>query len=148
MRFAKIPAILSTVMTLVSRITFCWNNTFLTIHFSCYFLAISWNSHNGWFENVQTVFKRTLCEPSLYNSVLSISKLTYFKWKTITAVCNVNGGVFVNSNKNNALIKIPILHVVGLYQFLKWTPCRTIWWCLLFYGSIACMNSVHVHWTP
>jgi len=40
--------------------------------------------------------------------MLSISKLTYFKWKTITAVFNVNGGVFLNSKK--------IMHLVN-FQF-------------------------------
>jgi len=42
--------------------------------------------------------------------------------------------------KNNVLYKIPILHVA--YQFLKWTSFRTIWWYLLFCGSIACMNAI------
>jgi len=42
----------------------------------------------------QTVYKRTLCEHSLlYSPMLSISKLTYFKRKMITAVY-VNEGVF------------------------------------------------------
>jgi len=41
--------------------------------------------------------------------------------------------------KNNALSKIPILYFV--YQFLKWTSFRTIWWHLLFVGSIAWMNT-------
>jgi len=35
----------------------------------------------------------------VYSPMLSISKLTYFKWKMITAVFNVNGGVFLNSKK-------------------------------------------------
>jgi len=52
----------------------------------------------------------------VYSPMLSISKLTYFKRKTISVVFNMNGGAFLNS-KNNALGKIPILHVV--YPFLK-----------------------------
>jgi len=35
----------------------------------------------------------------LYTPILSISKLTYFKLETITAVFNVNGDVFLNSKK-------------------------------------------------
>jgi len=35
----------------------------------------------------------------------------------ITAVFSVNGGVFLKLYKNNALCKIPNLHVA--YQFLK-----------------------------
>jgi len=35
--------------------------------------------------------------------MLSISKLTYLKWKTITAVFNMNGGVLLNSEKMTLL---------------------------------------------
>jgi len=31
--------------------------------------------------------------------MLSISKITYFKYRTIAAVFNVNGGVFLNYQK-------------------------------------------------
>ena len=47
---------------------------------------------------------------------------------------------FLKLWKNNALSKIQILHFV--YQFLKWTSFRTIWWYLVFYGSITCMNTI------
>jgi len=57
----------------------------------------------------QTMYERTLCEHSLYSPMLSICKLTYFKWKTITAGFNVNGGVFLNSKENNPLGQIPIV---------------------------------------
>jgi len=29
-----------------------------------------------------------------------------------------------------------------IYWFLKWTCFHTIWWYLLFYDSIACMNTI------
>jgi len=56
----------------------------------------------------QTVYNRTLCGHSLHGPVLSISKLTYFKWKTITAVTYVNGGEDERRRtlKNNALSKM------------------------------------------
>jgi len=49
--------------------------------------------------------------------MLSISKQTFFPLKMKNDNFNVNGGAFLNSKKNNALSKIPILYVV--YQFLK-----------------------------
>jgi len=73
-----------------------------------------------------------------YSRMLSIRKLTYFKWKTIAAVFNVNGGVKLY--KDNALSKIPIFYVV--YQFLKWMSFCTIWWYLLSYSSIAFVNTI------
>jgi len=41
---------------------------------------------------------------------------------------------------NNAFCKNPISRVV--YEFLKRTSFRTISWYLLFYGSVACTNTI------
>jgi len=153
MRFVKISAIFSTVadlgsirkrifsvMALDSRIPFFKKNAFWQcIYFLWYFFYNFMKLPQGL---VWKYFKQCInvCFVSMvYSPMLSISKLTYFKRKTISVVVNMNGGAFLNS-KNNALGKIPILHVV--YPFLKWTSCQTILWYLLFYSNIVCMNTI------
>jgi len=41
----------------------------------------------------------------VYSPMLNISNLTCFKWNAITAVFNVNGGVFLNSKKRRHSVK-------------------------------------------
>ena len=207
MRFVKMPDIFSTVADLScirkrifngtgsSNKIFEKNAFWQCINFSWYFLY-NFMKLPEWL--VWKCFKQciNICFVSIvYSLMLSISKITYFKWKMITAVLNVNGGVYLNHGlqnfffkgrinyyatdrgldirnvifsgyvafcrneqicckyiigfgtqavvwtlKNNALSKIPILYVA--YHFLKWTSFRTIWWYLLFYGSIVCMNTI------
>jgi len=93
------------LMALDSRIkllkrTFLWQ----CIYFSCYLLCnfINLSQCLVW-KCFKPVYKRTLCEHIVYSTMLSISKLTYLKWKTITAVFNMNGGVLLNSEKMTLL---------------------------------------------
>jgi len=74
------------------------------IYLSCYFRynfmklpRLVWNS----FKQCKNVrFVSMVCSP-----MLSISKLTYLSWKMITAVFNVNEGIFLNSKKTMHLVK-------------------------------------------
>jgi len=81
-------------------------NVFLTMHLP--FMLFSLQFHNSPQCLVWKCFKQCInvrFVNRVYSPMLSISKLTYFKWKTITAVFNVNGGVFLNSKKMMRLAK-------------------------------------------
>ena len=117
MRFVKILAIFSTVADLSCISKRIFNGTgFLNeiiekngfwkcIYLSYYFLynfmkfpqCLVWKCFKQCI-NVRFV-------SIVYSLTLSISKLTYFEWKAITAVFTVNGGVFVASKKMMHLVK-------------------------------------------